>query len=194
MQSPLEPHNEEEEKATPLGCELENFVEEQATIVSLHEECNIKNMYDKCSYFCSSHVYLQPLDPWEDEKTSYAYEGCKMKDNYEGDEFTSSFFVGDRKTIAKEDDVVNGYKAYFGSDPKEEHRSDMESSFEIPNELKDKPPPVGCELDNLKEEIMQMVNCSEGEGKVSHENQEKYVAEMEDITEILIGEDCATKE
>ena len=35
---------------------------------------------------------------------------------------------------------------------------------------------------------------SEGEGGVSHENKEKYIVEMEYITEILIGEDCATKE
>ena len=36
--------------------------------------------------------------------------------------------------------------------------------------------------------------CSEGEGEVSHENKEKYVAEMEDIIEILIGEDFSIKE
>ena len=35
LQSPLEPHKEEENKATPLGCELENLVEEQDTLVSL---------------------------------------------------------------------------------------------------------------------------------------------------------------
>ena len=37
LQSPLEPHKEEEDKATPLGCEPKNLVE-QATIVPLHEE------------------------------------------------------------------------------------------------------------------------------------------------------------
>ena len=47
LQSPLEPHKEEEDKATPLGCELENLVEEQTTIVPLHEEGNMKNMYDE---------------------------------------------------------------------------------------------------------------------------------------------------
>ena len=61
--------------------------------MSLHEEDNIKHKYDKSSDFCSSHVYLQPHDPLEDEKTSLAYEGCKMKYNYEGDEFASSFFL-----------------------------------------------------------------------------------------------------
>ena len=52
-----------------------------------------------------------------------------MKDSCEGDEFTSSFFVGDRRIIAKEEDVVNGDKEDFGSDPKEEHRSDLKSSI-----------------------------------------------------------------
>ena len=37
-----------------------------------------------------------------------------MKDNCEGYEFTSNFSVGDHKIIAKEDDVVNGDKEYFG--------------------------------------------------------------------------------
>ena len=78
-----------------------------------------------------------------------------MKENYEGDEFTSSFFVGDHKILAKEDGVFNGDKEYFGSDPNEEHRSNMKSLFELPNEVEDKPPPVGCELEKLKEELMQ---------------------------------------
>ena len=56
LQSPLEPHNEEEDKATPLGCERGKSVEEKATIVSLHEEGNIKDEYDKSYDFCSSHV------------------------------------------------------------------------------------------------------------------------------------------
>ena len=34
----------------------------------------------------------------------------------------------------KEDSVVNGDKTYFGSDPKEGHRSDMKSSFGIHKE------------------------------------------------------------
>ena len=80
-----------------------------------------------------------------------------MKDNCEGDEFTFGFFVGDRKIIAKEDDVVNGDKEYFGSDPNKEHISYVKSSFQLPNEVEDKPPPIGCELENLKEEIMQKV-------------------------------------
>ena len=70
-------------------------------------------------------------------------------------QITSSFFVGDLKIIAKEDDVVNGDKEYFGSDPKEEHRSDLKPLFELHNEVEDTPTLVGCELENLVEEIMQ---------------------------------------
>ena len=43
-----------------------------------------------------------------------------MKENCEGDEITPSFSVGDHKTIAKDDDDVNGDEEYFISDPKEE--------------------------------------------------------------------------
>ena len=82
--------------------------------MSLHEDDNIKHMYDKSSGFFNIHVYLHPHDPLEDEKTSLAFEGYKMKDNCEGDEFTPSFFVGDNKIIAMEGDVFNGDKAYFG--------------------------------------------------------------------------------
>ena len=64
---------------------------------------------------------MQPYDPLEFENISLAYDGWKMKDNCEGDEFTSSFFVGELETIAKEDNVVNGGKTYFGSDTKEGH-------------------------------------------------------------------------
>ena len=80
----------------------------------------MKNMHDKGSQFCRSHVYLHPSDPWEDENTSLAYEDCKVKDNCEGGEFTSSFSFDGHKIFAKEDDVVYGDKTYFGSDPKEE--------------------------------------------------------------------------
>ena len=50
-----------------------------------------------------------------------------MKDSCEGDEFTPSFSVGDHKIIAKEGDVVNGDKEYFGLDTKEEHILDLKS-------------------------------------------------------------------
>ena len=118
--------------------------------MSLLEEGIIKHKYDKSSDFCSNHVYLQPPDPWEDEKTSLAYEGCKMKDNCEGDEFTPSFFVGDHKIIANDNNVVNGVNTYFGSDPKEEHISDLKSLYELPNEVEDKPPLARCELGKSK--------------------------------------------
>ena len=49
LQSPSEPHNEDENKATPLGCEAEFLVEEQATIVSVQEDDTVKNMDNKSS-------------------------------------------------------------------------------------------------------------------------------------------------
>ena len=36
-----------------------------------------------------------------------------MKVSYDGHEITPSFYVGDRKIIAKEGDVFNGVKEYF---------------------------------------------------------------------------------
>ena len=61
LQSPLEPHNEQEDKATPLGCEPENSVEEKATIVSLHEEDEDEMpRYDVISDFFKVHISLQP--------------------------------------------------------------------------------------------------------------------------------------
>ena len=81
----MEPHKEEENKATLLGCELENLVEEKPTSVSLWEDGKMNKMDDKGSDFFSRHVYLQPPDPWEDEKSSFAYQRCKMKDTCEGD-------------------------------------------------------------------------------------------------------------
>ena len=42
-------------------------------------------------------------------------------------------------------------KEYFGSDQKEEGISYLNSSFEFPNEVEDKTPLAGCELENLKE-------------------------------------------
>ena len=58
LQSPLEPHNEYENKATPLGCEAEILVEEQATIVSIQEDGNAKNMDNKSCDFSSIHIHL----------------------------------------------------------------------------------------------------------------------------------------
>ena len=51
LQSPLEPHKEEEYKATLLECEPEILVEEDATIIFIQEEDKVKNMYDEGSYF-----------------------------------------------------------------------------------------------------------------------------------------------
>ena len=74
-----------------------------------------------------------------------------MKDHCEGDEFTPSLSVDDYKINEKKSDVVNDDNGYFLSDTKEEHISYLTSSFEIPNEVEDKPPPAGCELGNMKE-------------------------------------------
>ena len=75
-------------------------------------------MDGKIYYFCSSHVHLQQYDPWEDKKSSLASEDYKMKDNCDGDEIIPSFYFRDHKTIAKDDDVVNGDEGYFISYPK----------------------------------------------------------------------------
>ena len=49
LQSPREPHMQEESKTTLLGCEADILVEEQATIVSVQEEDKVKNMCDEGS-------------------------------------------------------------------------------------------------------------------------------------------------
>ena len=64
LQSPIEPHNEKEDKATPLGCEPENLVEEKATIVSLHEEDNIKHKYDKIFIFAETMSTYSHMIHW----------------------------------------------------------------------------------------------------------------------------------
>ena len=55
------------------------MVEEKATLVSLREDGNMKNMDDKGYYFHS-----QSSDPWEVENIALADEDCKMKDTDEG--------------------------------------------------------------------------------------------------------------
>ena len=52
----------------------------------------------------------------------------------------------------KEDGVVNGDKTYFGSDPKEGHRSDMKSPFGIHNVAEHKNTSIGCESKYLVED------------------------------------------
>ena len=157
LQSPSEPHNEDENKATLLGCEAKILVEEQATIVSIQEDGNVKNMDNNSSNFCRSHLHLQPSDPCKYKKSSLASEDYKRKTTCEGDKFTPSFPVGDHTTSEKKGDIVNGnnmVKEYFGSDPKEQEISYLNSSFEFPNEVEDNPPPDRCELGNLKEKNM----------------------------------------
>ena len=99
-------------------------------------------MDNKSSDFCSIPIQLKPYDPCKDKNSSLAFEDCKRKDNYEGDKFTPSFFVGDHTINAKKGEGVNGdkmEKEYFGSDPREERISDQNSSFEFPNEVEDNP-------------------------------------------------------
>ena len=77
LQSPLEPHNEEEDKATPFGCEPENLVKEKATIVSLHEDEMPR--YDILSYLCNDHISLQPSKiPPTSHHGSYFAEDSKV--------------------------------------------------------------------------------------------------------------------
>ena len=78
----------------------------------------MRKIDDKSSSFCSSHVHMQPSDIWGEDKTSLAFEDCKMKDNCERDEFTPSLSVGEQKIDAKQCDFVNGDKRYFGSNLK----------------------------------------------------------------------------
>ena len=59
-------------------------MEKQATIVPLHEEGNMKNMYDEGSNVCSSHDYLHTYYSWEIENNALSYEDYIMKDNGEG--------------------------------------------------------------------------------------------------------------
>ena len=63
LQSPLEPHNEQEDKDTTFGCEAKNFVEEHATLVSLHkdDEYGIP-MYDGIYGLWKYHIALQSLE------------------------------------------------------------------------------------------------------------------------------------
>ena len=120
LQSPFEPPKEEENMATPLGCEPTSLVEEHATKVSVQGEGHMKDMEDNGSDFFSSNYHLQPSDSWDIEKITLSYEDCRMKDNVEGKEFSPSFFVGEHQISPKEGDVVHDDKVSFGSDPKEE--------------------------------------------------------------------------
>ena len=126
-------------------------MEEKATKVFVQEDDEVKNVYDEVSDFCSSHFHLQPFDPWEDGNTSLASEDCKMKDNCEGDEFVPSLSTSEPKINTEEGDTVNDDEGYFGSDPKEEQKSDLDSLSKLPTEMEDKPPPAGYELGKLKD-------------------------------------------
>ena len=76
-----------------------------------------------------------------------------MKNNCKRDEFNRSLSIGEQNIGAKKCDVVNGDKRYFGLYPKEEKISDLNSSYELPQEVEDNPPPDGCELGKMKGKI-----------------------------------------
>ena len=88
-------------------------MEEQATLVSLQEDGNMKNMDDKVPDFFKSHNYLETSNPWKDKNSSLASKDCKRKANCEGNEFSPSFFVGEHQISAKEGDVVHNDKVDF---------------------------------------------------------------------------------
>ena len=118
----MDPDKEEEDKATPLGCEEENLVEEKATLVSLWEDGKVENMDNESSDFWRIHVHLKLSDPWKYKKYSLAFEDCKRKANCEGGKFAPSFPVGDHIiNINKREGVIgdNMVNEYFGSYPKE---------------------------------------------------------------------------
>ena len=148
----MDPPKEEENRAMPLGCEPEILVEEQATKVSVQKEDKVNNMDNKNSYFFSIHVHLQPFNPCKYKNSSLASEDCKRRPLVR--EINSPPPIGDHTISENKGDIVNGnnmVKEYFGSDPKEQEISDLNPSFEFPNEVESKHPPSGCELGNLKE-------------------------------------------
>ena len=111
LQSPFETHNEDENKATPLGCEAEILLEEKATIVSVQEDGNVKNMDNKSYNFCSSPVHLQTSDPCKD--TMVAFSSTKFSGSHlSGVALSSSSLCGSRG------DCEYDLCASFGSDPK----------------------------------------------------------------------------
>ena len=61
LDSPQEPHTEEESNTTPLGFEAEFLVEEKATIVSVQEEDKVNKMCDEGYDFASVIFIYIPL-------------------------------------------------------------------------------------------------------------------------------------
>ena len=70
---------------------------------------------------------------------------------------TSSFLVSDLRTTAKDVGSYAGGKKEFGSGPKEEYKSELQSSQEPWKEEEDKATPPGCEAENLVEEKATLV-------------------------------------
>ena len=76
--------------------------------------------------------------------------GCITKEVE--DERTSSFLVGYFRITAQGFGSCMGGETSFGPDPKEVHKSDLQSPFESHNEDENKATPLGCEAEILMEE------------------------------------------
>ena len=66
-----------------------------------------------------------------------------------------------------------GGETYFGSDPKEVHKSYLHSTLEPQNEEKNKATPLKCEPENLVEEKATKVSIQK-ENKVNNMNDKSY--------------------
>ena len=59
--------------------------------------------------------------------------------------------MSDIQTTTKDVGSYGGGKTSFGSDPKEENKSELQSPQEPHKEVEDKATPLGCEPENLVE-------------------------------------------
>ena len=70
-------------------------------------------------------------------------QGDWMGEESEG-ECISSFFVGDFHITAKDVGSCEGGETYFGSDPKEQYKLDLQSPIEPHNDEEEKATPFAC--------------------------------------------------
>ena len=78
-------------------------------------------------------------------------QGDCMEEEKEG-ECTSKFFGGDLQITKKDVGSCMGEEASFGSDPKEDHKSELQLLLEPHKEEENKATSLGCEPTNLVEE------------------------------------------
>ena len=81
--------------------------------------------------------------------------------------------MSDIRTTAKDVGSYVGGKTYFGSDPKEEYKSELWSSQEPCKEEEDKATLPGCEAENLVEEKDTLVSLRE-DGNVKNMDDKGY--------------------